>query len=202
MEKRESNVARLPNEPVSSLTPYAALIMTIACAVIFVARVYFFESVLVHTRLYRPVWQALDANQRRSFMVHNIGATIKVILIAIGFGPFLMVGFLDSTPQSPVSSLAARPTMGDLMIVTIQIFQAMYIFELFYRTRPSYVTTLHHLGTILLGQVGVVLTLHSAEEPDAIYEFMLCYVWGKFLAQSQTTSGTPPQRRREYTIRI
>jgi hypothetical protein len=177
---RETHIASLPNDPISDLTKYSALIMTITAATVFLAKQYFYEGLLLRTKLYAPVWAALDPTQRRSFIVHNIGATMKIMLIGLGLYPFIMVTFAGSTPQDRLSVYSERPTMGDMMIFTIQIFQVMYIFELFYRTKVSAVTSAHHLGTIVLGQVAVALTFNQEAEPDAVPEFVLCFVWGEW----------------------
>ncbi|KAK3933617.1 hypothetical protein QBC46DRAFT_359546 [Diplogelasinospora grovesii] len=180
MEKRTPNPGNLPNEPASDLTKYSALIFTIVAAAVFLARMFFFEGWLIRTKLYRPVWARLSWVHKRSFMVHNIGAVLKIILMTLGVYPWAVVTFGTAKLQDPVSGLGGRPTLGDLMIVTMQIFQVGYIFELFYRPRISYVTGAHHLGTVLLGQVATALTLNTAAVPDATLEFVLCFSWGAF----------------------
>lgn len=57
----------------------------------------------------------------------------------------------------------------------------MYVFELFYRPKISPVSIGHHMGTILIGQSAIAISLNLVRESDATIEFILCTVWGTFL---------------------
>jgi hypothetical protein len=41
------------------------------------------------------------------------------------------------------------------------------------------VAVTHHIGTIIVGQSAIAISLKLAREPDADIEFILCTVWGK-----------------------
>lgn len=69
-------------------------------------------------------------------------------------------------------------TLGDLLVVVAQMLIGMYAFELIYRVRLSPVAVMHHIGTIVIGQVAIAISLRLDREPDADYEFVLCTVWG------------------------
>ncbi len=56
---------------------------------------------------------------------------------------------------------------------------AMYVFELFYRPKISPVSVGHHIGTIMIGQSAIAISLNLVREKDATIEFILCTVWGK-----------------------
>jgi hypothetical protein len=56
---------------------------------------------------------------------------------------------------------------------------AMYVFELFYRPKISPVSVAHHIGTIMIGQTAIAISLNLVREKDATIEFILCTVWGK-----------------------
>lgn len=43
----------------------------------------------------------------------------------------------------------------------------------------SYISTMHHLGTILVAQSAIAISLNLSREKDATIEFILCLVWGK-----------------------
>lgn len=70
--------------------------------------------------------------------------------------------------------------MGDILIVAAQMLIAMYIFELLYRPKISPVSVGHHVGTILIGQSAIAISLDLVKERDATIEFILCTVWGAF----------------------
>lgn len=54
----------------------------------------------------------------------------------------------------------------------------MYIFELLYRAKLSYVAVMHHIGAIVIAQSAVAMSLNWEHERDATIEFILCFVWG------------------------
>jgi hypothetical protein len=56
---------------------------------------------------------------------------------------------------------------------------SMYVFELFYRPKISPVSVMHHVGTIVIGQTAIAISLNLVREKDATIEFILCTVWGK-----------------------
>lgn len=70
--------------------------------------------------------------------------------------------------------------MGDVLIIAAQMLIAMYIFELLYRPKISPVSVGHHIGTILIGQSAIAISLDLVKERDATIEFILCTVWGTF----------------------
>ncbi len=53
----------------------------------------------------------------------------------------------------------------------------MYVFELFYRPKISPVSVGHHIGTIMIGQSAIAISLNLIRESDATIEFILCTVW-------------------------
>ena len=70
--------------------------------------------------------------------------------------------------------------MGDILVTATQMLVGMYIFELIYRTKISPISTMHHLGAILVAESAIALNLQSSPEADAVIEFVLCTVWGAF----------------------
>ena len=55
----------------------------------------------------------------------------------------------------------------------------MYIFELFYREKVSYISGAHHIGAIVITQTAVVLFLDPKHRQDAELEFIMCLLWGE-----------------------
>ena len=64
------------------------------------------------------------------------------------------------------------------MIVSSQIFTVMYIFELFYRDKVSPISCAHHVGAITIAQAAVAMSINFDHESDAVFEFLICFVWG------------------------
>ncbi|KAJ5103879.1 hypothetical protein N7532_004408 [Penicillium argentinense] len=178
LERYGSNIDHKPLETISILAPFSALIISIALVVFFLIRYYILEGFLIKWA-YGPIYTGLDEVNRRGFVNHHIAGVTKILILIVAAYPFINVTFCEGTfhtrftRESPV-------TMGDLLIVVAQLLIAMYIFELLYRMKLSPVAVLHHIGTILIGQSAIAISLRLVREPDADVEFILCTVWGAF----------------------
>ena len=43
----------------------------------------------------------------------------------------------------------------------------------------SHISSMHHIGTIMVAQAAIAISLDLTREKDASIEFILCTVWGK-----------------------
>ncbi|OJD29837.1 uncharacterized protein BKCO1_7100024 [Diplodia corticola] len=172
------HVVKLENSFVSKLAPYCGMILLVCLIVIFLIRFYLFEGLLMR-RLYGAKYTQMDETVRRGFVNHHVAGGIKIILLATAVYPFVSVAFGSSSLHSPIAA-NSLVTMGDMMVVCSQLFIGMYVFELFYRTKISPVSVLHHIGAILIAQSAVTISMDTSHEEDATIEFVLCFVWGAF----------------------
>jgi hypothetical protein len=120
------------------------------------------------------------------------------VLIVAAY-PFIDVAFGSATFHSSFAG-SKYVTQGDVLIVAAQMligehysndelefsnslilltYLAMYVFELFYRPKISPVSVGHHIGTIMIGQSAIAISLNYIQEKDATIEFTLCTIWGK-----------------------
>lgn len=163
----------------SKLVPYSGLILTICCVVVFLVRVYILEPLVKH---FTKQYKHLDQAQRRSFINHYVAATIKIILIIVAVYPAIVVLSGHKSLQSSFGS--GDVTYGDVLLCVFEIFTSMYIFELFYREKVSYISAAHHIGAIIITQTATVLFQDPKHRRDAELEFMLCLLWGKSINAS------------------
>jgi hypothetical protein len=174
------NILVLQNSSISMLSPYAGIILTVVLAILALSRLYIFEKLI--PRIYRRTWHLLiDDTQRRNFVNHHVAAALKLIMVASQIYPILSLIFGHSTLHSPMSS-GSSVTVGDIMVVGAQIFVAMYVFELYYRSRVSYISVLHHIGAIVIAQSAVALGIDFIHQKSATAQFLICFVWGKCLS--------------------
>jgi hypothetical protein len=66
-----------------------------------------------------------------------------------------------------------------VLLVLNQVFIAMYLFELIFRAKLSYVAVAHHIGSVTIAATAVAISLNWKHQRDATLEFILCYLWGK-----------------------
>lgn len=177
------HVTRVPLEHISRLAPFGALILSIICINYFFVRFYLLEGFLMK-KVYGKIYTAMDESTRKGFVNHHIAGATKIIILIIAAYPFIDVAFVHSTFHTPFAG-SKFVTQGDILIIASEMLIGMYIFELFYRTRISPVSVGHHVGTILIGQSAIAISLNLAKEKDATIEFILCTIWGRPLAQAQ-----------------
>jgi len=173
-----THVRNMDVTSISWLAPYSALMLTIACVVFFALRYWVLERFLL-PKYYGPIYNDLSEVNKRGFLNHHIAGGAKILILAVAAYPFVDVAFGHANLHSPFAG-SSLVTMGDILIVCTQIFVATYIFELFYRVKISPVSIFHHVGTIVIGQAAVAISLNYSHERDADIEFILCTIWGAF----------------------
>lgn len=171
-----SHLEHQPQEPISQLAPFAGLIISIVLVTLFLIRFYVLEGFLI-PRCYGYIYENQSETNRRGFINHHIAGFTKFIIFLLAVYPFIRVTSGSANFHTPYIH-GGPATMGDALIVVAQMLIAMYIFELLYRVKLSPVAVLHHIGTILIGQSAIAISLRLAREPDADIEFTLCTVWG------------------------
>ncbi|KHN94561.1 uncharacterized protein MAM_07616 [Metarhizium album ARSEF 1941] len=183
------HVEKLVNQLVSQIAPFSGLILTIAACVVAAVRIYLLDAVVI-PRVYSPaVVKDLSAAQRRSFVNHHVAAGSKILLILVTAYPLFAILVGHGAPHTPLAP-GSSATLGDVLIVSSQIFTVMYVFELFYRDTISPIAFAHHVGAIVVAQSAVAMSINFDHESDAVYEFILCFIWGEFFLLSP--GETPP----------
>ncbi|KAF3183523.1 hypothetical protein EYR41_005879 [Orbilia oligospora] len=160
---------------ISVLALYAGLILTITLSALFILKNYVLESLL--PRLYKHHHARLSDVTKRSFLNQHVAVGMRLVILSLGGYPFFAIVFGSSLLSTPITK-NGTVKMGDLLVVSSQLLVGMYIFELIYRVKISVVSSLHHLGTILVAQCSVAISVYGHK--DARNEFILCCVWGAF----------------------
>ncbi|TVY54531.1 hypothetical protein LCER1_G004265 [Lachnellula cervina] len=172
------HIKNVPLESISKLAPYSALILCVIFIIYFFIRFYILEKFLLR-KVYGRTYTQMDETTRRGFVNHHIAGGTKISILILAAYPFISVIFLSSTLHSRFAG-SKSVTMGDILIIAAQALVAMYVFELFYRTKISPVSVGHHIGAIMIGQAAIAISLDLSREKDATIEFLLCLVWGAF----------------------
>lgn len=175
--KNGPHVLHVPLESISKLAPFSALILSIVFVFYFLIRFYILEGFLLR-KVYGKTYTNMDDITRRGFVNHHIAGTTKILILIVAAYPFIDCAFGSSTFRSPFAG-SKLVTQGDVLLVVAQMLMAMYVFELFYRPKISPVSVGHHVGTIMIGQSAIAISLNLVRERDATIEFILCTVWGK-----------------------
>jgi hypothetical protein len=171
-----AHIRHAPVSSISGLAPYSALILSIVLVVLFLIRFYVLQGFLLE-KLHGSTYTQLNDAAQRSFLNHYIAGGTKLTILIIGLYPFGSVTFGTANFHTPYVQ-GSRVTMGDLLIIAAQMLTGMFIFELIYRVKVSPVSVGHHIGSIMVAQAAITLSVQGA--PESSIEFMLCTVWGAF----------------------
>ncbi|KAF6218239.1 hypothetical protein HO133_006200 [Letharia lupina] len=186
----DQHIKHVPLTSLSKLSPYSALTLSIVLVILFLLKQYIIEAFLLK-RLYGSRYTQLNEVNRRGFVNHHIAGATKLMILVAAVYPFINVAFRYAVLNDPYAR-GSRVTLGDVLVVCTQVLVGMYIFELIYRVKISHISAMHHIGTIMVAQAAIAISLDLTREKDASIEFILCTVWGK---PPTTTSGPQPRHR-------
>ncbi|PNS17323.1 hypothetical protein CAC42_7006 [Sphaceloma murrayae] len=174
----EPPLAHLRHEKavVSAIVPYTGLILSICCVLMFLLRYYILEPLAI--LIFKRNYLGLDPNRQRGTINHMMAVATKALLLLIASYPVIAIIAVRDFRAPLVPGSALR--MGDALVVISEIFCAMYIFELLWRTQVSLIGQLHHIGAIVIAQSAIVLGFDPSHSSDAGIEFVLCLIWGFF----------------------
>jgi hypothetical protein len=170
----DHHIQRFPITTISKLAPFTQLILSMVLIIFFLIKFYVFELFLMR-KIYGPMYTNLNELARRGFVNHHIAGGTKILILIIGVYPFMDVAFGQAGFHTPYAH-GSRVTMGDILVVCAQMLLGMFIFELIYRTKISPVSVVHHIGSVMVGQAAIAISIKM--ERDASIEFVLCTVWG------------------------
>ena len=173
----DEHIKHTPLTILSKLSPFSGLILSVIFVVLFLIKQFVFELFLLR-RIYRVKYTTLNEVDRRGFVNHHIAGGTKLLILIVAVYPFIDVAFRYATLNTRFAP-GSTVTLGDVLVVAANLLVAMYIFELIYRVKISYISAMHHIGTILVAQAAIAISLNEVKEKDASIEFILCTVWGK-----------------------
>jgi len=98
----DQHIKNVPLTPLSILSPYSALILSIVLVILFLIKQYIFDAFLLRW-LYREKYTALNDVARRGFVNHHMAGGMKALILVVGVYPFIDVAF--RCVLNPLSSL-------------------------------------------------------------------------------------------------
>lgn len=170
----DHHIRGFPLTAISIFAPFTGLILSVVLLTFFLIRFYVLELFLLQ-KLHGKRYTNLDEINRRGFVNNHIAGATKILILVVGAYPFFNVAFGKAGFHTPFAA-GSRVTMGDILIICAQILIGMFIFGLIYRTKISPVSVVHHMGSILVGQAAITISIRL--DKDASVEFVLCTVWG------------------------
>lgn len=172
------HITRIPLETISNLAPFSGLIICITVVVFFLIRYYLLEGYALR-KFHGTIYTNMSDRNRRGFVNHHISGGSKAFLLLLGCYPTMNIAFGNATYHTPMAG-SKIVTQGDILLLCAEIYISTYIVELIYRAQISYVSVAHHIGTILVAQSAISISLNLVREKDASIEFLLCMFWGMF----------------------
>ena len=174
----QSKVQYSSRNSISQLTPYTGLILTATTIIVALARFYLLQNAILPRAYSSNTLDKMSGLQRRSFINHHMAVSLKIVLLTTAIYPLFAILTGKALPSSPLSP-GSKVTAGDMLIISSQIFTAMYIFELSFRDEIFPISCAHHIGTIVIAQAAVAMSFDAKHKRDALWEILLCFLWGE-----------------------
>ena len=140
----DEHIRHVPLAPLSKLTPYAGLTLSIVLIILYLLKQYVIEGFLLK-RLYGSKYTQLNDINRKGFVNHHIAGVTKLIILIVAVYPFISVTFRDAVLSDPYAR-GSSVTLGDVLVTCTQVLVGMYIFELIYRVKIRYVAAYRSLA--------------------------------------------------------
>jgi len=96
----DQHIKNIPVEPLSILSPYSALILSIVLVILFLIKQYIFDTFLLRW-LYGVKYTRMNDVERRGFVNHHIAGGMKLLILIVGVYPFIDVAFRYSPLSFP-----------------------------------------------------------------------------------------------------
>ncbi|KAI9054226.1 hypothetical protein LZ554_001394 [Drepanopeziza brunnea f. sp. 'monogermtubi'] len=115
----DSHLLYFPQQSISILAPFSALIISIIFVVYFLIRFYILEGFLLE-KMYEKIYTQMNELTRRGFVNHHIAGATKITILVLAAYPFIAAVFERANFHSPYAE-SQLVTLGDVLIVAAQI---------------------------------------------------------------------------------
>jgi hypothetical protein len=171
-------IADLRNDrPVSTLALQSGLILLVSLIAVWGLRKYALEAFFLPW-YHRTKYHTLDDLRRRSFVNNYVHLIIRAILMPAAVYPLLAI--LSGHGNFDTTFHGSKVTFGDIELVSVTLAMSLYVHELLYRSNISFVSILHHIGAVAVGQCAISLTISWEHEPNASMYFCMALIWGRY----------------------
>jgi hypothetical protein len=169
-------IANLPNDhPVSILAPQSGLVLLVSVIAVWCLRRYALEAWFLPW-YHRSKYDDLDDRRRRSFVNSYVHLISRAMIMPAAVYP--LIAILSGHGNFDTVFHGSSVTFGDIEFVSMTIAMSLYIHELLYRSQISFVSMLHHVGAVAVGQCAISLTISWRHEPNASMYFCMALIWG------------------------
>jgi hypothetical protein len=171
-----SKIEVLKNITLSSVVGYTGLFLTTFCCLLWILSRCLHSIILpkIHNNytILRPARVRIGVN------FHYLAFTIKIVVFVCIVYPFTQVVFEGANFDDSVIP-GGKVSHGDVLLLMGNLFCALFIFELFYRSEfISWMSATHHIGTVIVGQLGIALSAYHTRHHESSIELYMCTVWG------------------------
>lgn len=169
-------IASLPQEPVSSLAENAhmALVVCLLAATLF--RRYILEWIF--PRIPSLNFTQLDDRKQKSFLNACMHLIVRVVALCSVVPAFIQI--LAGHANFASTFTKDGPTFGTMLMAAMILMCSIYIHEIIYREHMSFITLVHHVGTVCIGAYAILLSLEWETKDYTQAYFAICLCFGFF----------------------
>src|SRR6202012_3034838 len=171
-----SKIEVLKNIPLSNAVGYTGLFLTTFCCLLWILSRCFHSAIL--PKIHNDYTTLQPQRDRIAVNFHYLAFTIKFVVFSCIIYPFTQVIFKGANFDDSVVS-GGQISHGDILLLMGNLFCSLFIFELFYRSEfISWMSAAHHIGTVVVGQLGIALSAYHDRHHESSIELYMCTVWG------------------------
>jgi hypothetical protein len=171
-----SRIADFPRAPVSNLAPNAHAVLVICLLTATLFRRYALEKIF--PKIPGLNFAQLTARNQKSFLNSVMHLILRLVALLSVIPAFIKI--LAGEANFTSTFTAGGPSFGTLLMASMIALCSIYIHEIIYREQMSFVTLVHHVGTVSIGAYSILFSMEWETEEGTQAYFVICCLFGFF----------------------
>lgn len=169
-------IASLPETPVSILAGNAHMVLVVCLLAATLLRRYPLEWIF--PQIPRLNFTQLDARNQRSFLNSFMHLIVRLAALLSVIPAFVRI--LAGKANFASTFTPNGPTFGTMLMAGMIAMCSIYVHEIMYREHMSFVTMVHHIGTVAVGAYAILFSREWGKENFTQAYFAMCCLFGFF----------------------
>jgi len=171
-----NRIANFPRAPVTPLAENAHVVLVVCLLTATLFRRYILEIIL--PRIPGFGFAQLNARNKKSLLNSIMHLIIRLASLFSVIPAFVMI--LAGKANFSTTFTTKGPTFGTMLMASLILMCSIYIHEIIYREHMSFITLVHHIGTVAVGAYAILFSLEWEREKCTQAYFAVCCLFGFF----------------------
>jgi hypothetical protein len=169
-------ISHLPRAPISPLAQNAHMVLIVCLLAATLFRRYFLENLLPKI----PVldFAQLNSRNKKSFLNSFMHLLVRLAALFSVIPAFIII--LAGKADFATTFTSNGPSFGTMLMAFMILMCSIYIHEIIYREHMTFITLVHHVGTVAVGAYSILFSLEWEKEDCTQAYFAVCCIFGFF----------------------